>query len=110
MDLMQVVLDFIHQNGLSTGIIVFGGWFLVGKFWPWYTNDYLPGVTARQDNRDKVMAELRDAIIELRSLTTQMINSLQQHDTTTRDLVIALGSNQQAILDLLHEQQPVGKV
>ena len=87
MDLTQVILDFIHQNGLATGIIVFGGWFLVSKVWPWYTHDYLPSATTRQDNRDKIMAELRDAIIELRSLTTQMITSLQQHDLTTQQML-----------------------
>ncbi len=106
MDLTQVILDFIHQNGLATGIIVFCGWFLVSKLWPWYTHDYLPAATTRQDNRDKIMAELRDAILELKSLTTQMLTAIQQHDATTRDLVIALGSNQQAILDLLNEHQP----
>ncbi len=105
MDLTQTILNFIQQNGLATGIIVFGGWFLVGRVWPWYTSDYLPAATTRQENRDKIMGELRDAILELKALTAQLVTTMQQHDTSTRDLVIALGTNQQAILDLLHEQQ-----
>jgi hypothetical protein len=104
-DLTQTILTFIQQNGLATGIIVFGGWFLVSKVWPWLTNDYLPAVTARQDSRDKVIAELRDAILELKALTAQLISAVQQHDASTRDIVIALGSNQQAILDLLHDHK-----
>jgi hypothetical protein len=106
MDLTQTILNFAQQNGLATGIVVFTGWFLVAKFWPWYTRDYLPVHAARQDNRDKVMAELRDAILELKSMTGQMIAAIQQHDATTRDIVMALGSNQQAILDLLNEHKP----
>ncbi len=106
MDLTQTILTFIQQNGLATGIIVFSGWFLVSKVWPWFTHDYLPAVTARQDNRDKVIAELRDAILELRSLTAQLIAAMQAHDGTTRDMVIALGSNQQAILDLINDHRP----
>ncbi len=105
-DLTQTILTFIQQNGLATGIIVFGGWFLVSKVWPWLTHDYLPGVAVRQENRDKVLAELRDAIQELKALTTQMITAVQQHDATTRDMVLALGTNQQAILDLIHERKP----
>ena len=51
------------------------------------------------------MSELRDAILELRALTGQLVNVIQQHDASSRDLIIALGSNQQAILDLLEEQK-----
>jgi hypothetical protein len=105
-DLTQTILNFVQQNGLATGIVVFAGWFLVGKLWPWYTRDYLPANAVRQDNRDKVMAELRDAILDLKSMTGQMITALQQHDAVTRDMVMALGSNQQAILDLLSERKP----
>jgi hypothetical protein len=105
-DLTQTILNFVQQNGLATGIIVFGGWFLVSKVWPWLTHDYLPAVTARNDARDKVIADLRDTILELKALTAQLINTMQQHDATTRDMVIALGSNQQAILDLIHDHKP----
>ena len=87
MDLTQTILNFVQQNGLATGIVVFAGWFLVGKLWPWYTRDYLPANAARQDNRDKVMAELRDAIFELKSMTGQMIAALQQHDATTQKML-----------------------
>ncbi len=87
MDLTQTILNFVQQNGLATGIVVFAGWFLVGKLWPWYTRDYLPANAARQDNRDKVMAELRDAILELKAMTGQMISALQQHDATTQKML-----------------------
>jgi hypothetical protein len=86
-DLTQTILNFVQQNGLATGIVVFAGWFLVGKLWPWYTRDYLPATAARQDNRDKVMAELRDAILELKAMTGQMITALQQHDATTQKML-----------------------
>jgi hypothetical protein len=95
---------FVQDNGLSTGIVIFIGWFLVGKVWPYYTGVYLPQVMGRQTQREQVMEGLRDAIWELRALTVQLVNAIQQHDVNSRDLIIALGSNQQAILDLLHEQ------
>ena len=37
MDVTQMIVDFVHQNGLATGIIIALGWFLIGKVWPWYT-------------------------------------------------------------------------
>ncbi len=104
MDLTQLFLDFIRQNGLATGIIVFGAWFLVSKVWPWYTGTYLPAATARQDSRDKVIVELRDAILELKTMTIQLVGALQQHDSTTHELVMTLVRNQQSMLDLLPER------
>jgi hypothetical protein len=50
--------------------------------------------------------------ISWRETRNKVHSAIQQHDSSTRDLVLALGSNQQAILDLLHERpaEPVGKV
>ena len=103
MDVIQLFEKFFQENGLATGILFFLGWFLVNKLWPWYTTIYMPLANKRQDSRDRVISELRDAILELKALTAQLVVTIQQHDTSTRDLVIALGSNQQAILDLLTE-------
>ena|SRR5450432_1889183 len=107
MDLTQAVVNFFQQNGVASAILFLVAWFLVGKVWPWYTTVYLPGSLMRQDARDRIMSELRDAIHELKALTQQLVVELQQHDASTRDLVIALGSNQQAILDLLHDGEHV---
>lgn len=106
MDVTQMIVDFIHQNGLATGIVIALGWFLIGKVWPWYTKEYLPAASVRQDNRDKVITELRDAIIEIKMLTTQLMNTIEQYDNFSRDLANTLGSNQQAILNLLKDHQP----
>ena len=103
MDLAQALVKFLQENGVASAILFFVAWFLVGKVWPWYTTIYLPVSLTRQDTRDRIMSELRDAIHELKALTQQLVSEMQQHDATTRDLVIALGSNQQAILDLLHD-------
>lgn len=105
MDLIQAFVKFFEQNGIATGILFFVGWFLVSKLWPWYSTVYMPIANIRQDSRDRVLSELRDAILELKALTAQLVVAIQQHDTSTRDLVIALGSNQQAILDLLTERE-----
>ncbi len=107
MDLIQSFVKFFEQNGIATGILFFMGWFLVNKVWPWYTTIYMPIASTRQDSRDRMISELRDAILELKALTAQLVVAIQQHDTSTRDLVIALGSNQQAILDLLTEHDAV---
>ena len=107
MDLAQALVKFFQENGIASAILFFMAWFLVGKVWPWYTTIYLPVSLTRQDARDRIMAELRDAIHELKALTQQLVNEMQQHDATTRDLVIALGSNQQAILDLLHDGEHI---
>jgi hypothetical protein len=104
-DIVGSFLTYIHEYGLATGIVVFTGWFLVVRFWPWYTGIYLPMLATRQESRDHVMSDLRNAILELRILTGQLVNAIQQHDINTRDLIIALGSNQQAILDLLQDQK-----
>lgn len=104
-DIFPAVVAFLRDNGLGTLIVVFAGWFLASRLFPWYTNAYLPLLVQRQDYRDHIIADLRDAVIELKTLTAQLVATIQQHDINTRDLILKLGSNQQAILDLL--SQPV---
>lgn len=49
---------------------------------------------------------MRDAIIEIKSLTSQLMATIQQYDTFSRDFANSLGANQQAILKLLEEHHP----
>src|SRR4051794_36921094 len=109
MSLEESLFTFVRDHGLATVIVLSLGWFLATKVWPWYTNAYLPLLLERQESRDRIIHELRDVILELKALTAQLVSSVQLHDANTRDLTIALGSNQQAILDLLAGREEVGQ-
>lgn len=104
MSFEEAMFTYVRDHGLATVIVLTIGWFLLAKVWPWYTTLYLPLLLERQEERDKIIRELRDVILELKSLTAQLVSTVQLHDANTRDLTIALGSNQQAILDLLVAQ------
>lgn len=104
MSIEQSIFGFVKDHGLATVIVIFIGWFLVARLWPWYTAIYLPQVLARDEQRDRVIYELRDVVLELKALTAQLVSAIQLHDANSRDLTIALGTNQQTILDLLTEQ------
>jgi hypothetical protein len=97
----ESMFGFVRDHGLATVIVLFIGWFLVAKLWPWYTSMYLPLLLEREEQRDRIIHELRDVVLELKGFTAQLVSTVQLHDANTRDLTIALGSNQQAILDLL---------
>ncbi len=100
-DPTQLIAQFIQQNGISTAILSLLAWFLIMRVWPWYTGQLWPAMLKRQDTRDTITTELRDAVLELRTLTQQLVTAMEQHDASTHDLILAMSSNQQAIMELL---------
>ncbi len=100
-DFTTLVSQFIAQNGLSTTLFIGLGWFLLTRIWPWFTDQFWPAMVKRQDDRDKVTAAMHDTVLELRTLMQQLIASMEHQEATTHDLISAMSSNQQAILELL---------
>lgn len=105
-DLSSLISQFIQQNGVSTALISAFAWFLIMRVWPWFTDQFWPAMVKRQDDRDKVTAAMHDTVLELRTLMQQLISSMEHQESVSKDLIVAISNNQQAILELLTPRTP----
>lgn len=67
MDLAQAIAVFIQTDGISASILVFLGWFLTVKLWPWLTKEYWPELVKRQAASTATLKLLSDNLIELKN-------------------------------------------
>ena len=96
----QMVSDFISKDGLATASLVFLGWFLTTRIWPWLTKEYWPARTRQEEARNGIMKVLGDNLIELKIGQKQMAAMIEHnHGDMRADTRVVLES-----LSALHQR------
>jgi hypothetical protein len=80
----QVIADFIGKDGLATAALIFLGWFLTTRIWPFLTKEYWPALGRREDQRNAVMKVLSENLIELKSGQARMLDAIERNDDSQR--------------------------
>lgn len=90
MDLGTTLLDFMNRNGVPGAILVFGGWFLVARIWPFITEKWWPDSVDRNKRQASILSELTSAVVELKTITAGMAGLLTEHRQTLTSIQLAI--------------------
>lgn len=81
---------FFIDNGLAVAILLFIGWFLVGKMWPFITTQMWPAYLKQTEARMKNEAEQTSALIRLETSQQVVVRLLERQLEMFWNLAAAL--------------------
>ena len=90
MDLGTSILDFMNRNGVPGAIIIFGGWFLVARLWPFVTEKWWPDTVDKGKRQANILTELTNAVIELKTITAGMAELVTDNRQTLLSMQLAI--------------------
>jgi hypothetical protein len=96
----------ITQAGLATlvwVVVAYLMYFVSRQFWPWYTKEYWPNRSKREEavemakiaaegEQTKALQSIRDAMIEIRTLSSQQLMLLQSTDSQSKATLATLAN------------------
>src|SRR5262245_10125967 len=77
-DGVKFILNIIDKQGSAWVFIIFFGWFLVKKFWPWVIDKWWPAQERRQDELMAHLGTTNNTLIELRMSLSVITSELVQ--------------------------------
>jgi hypothetical protein len=96
----------VTQAGLAAlvwVVVIFCMFFMSRQFWPWYTKEYWPNRSKREEavemakiaaegEQTKALQSIRDAMIEIRTLSSQQLMLLQSTDSQSKATLATLAN------------------